>query len=95
MLGFRLWKGWTPLGGNSSILDLEDFIVSNNLLPLGALICTVFCTWEFGWGVNGFRAELEAGQARRFPAAFYWYCRWVLPLIILAVFAVGYWKYFS
>ncbi len=95
VLGFSIWGSFHPFGGTSTILDLEDFFVSNNLLPLGALVCTVFCTQEFGWGMQGFKAELEAGQRRRFPAAFYWYCRWVLPLIILAVFVMGYWKFFS
>ena len=94
VLGYNLWNRMHPFGGDSTILDLEDFIVSNNLLPLGALLCVIFCTWGFGWGMAGFRKEMEAGQARPLPTAFYWYCRWVLPLIILVVFAVGYWTFF-
>ena len=49
-LGFNVLSGFAPLGAGSTVLDLEDFIVSNLLLPLGSLVYLVFCTWKFGWG---------------------------------------------
>ena len=48
VLGFNLWSGIQPLGAGSTILDLEDFIVSNNILPLGSLVYVLFCTTRYG-----------------------------------------------
>ena len=50
VLGFNVLSGFQPLGAGSNVLDLEDFIVSNNLLPLGSLVYLLFCTSRYGWG---------------------------------------------
>lgn len=49
-LGFNVLSNIQPLGAGSTILDLEDFIVSNLLLPLGSLVYLLFCTSKYGWG---------------------------------------------
>ena len=61
-LGFNLWSGVTPFGSGSTILDLEDFLVNNILLPGGAFIVIMFSTWEFGWGFNNFKNEANLGK---------------------------------
>ena len=61
VFGFNLLSGFQPLGQGSTILDLEDFIVSNNLLPLGSLVYLLFCTSRYGWGWKNFRKEANAG----------------------------------
>lgn len=91
ILGFNLWSGFSvPHIGN--IQDLEDFIVSNNLLPLGSLIYLLFCTQRYGWGWDNFIAEADAGNGLRFPKGklMRFYVTWVLPAIVLIIFVVGY-----
>ena len=68
VLGFNLWSGVTPFGPGSTILDLEDFIVSNNLLPLGSLVYLLFCTSRYGWGFKNFTKEANEGKGVKFPA---------------------------
>jgi NSS family neurotransmitter:Na+ symporter len=89
-LGFNLLSGIQPMGSGSMILDLEDFIVSNNLLPLGSIVYLLFCVSKKGWGWNNFIAEVDTGSGPRFPAALRPYFTWGLPLLILAVFIFGY-----
>jgi NSS family neurotransmitter:Na+ symporter len=89
-LGFNLLSGIQPMGEGSMILDLEDFIVSNNLLPLGSIVYLLFCVSKKGWGWNNFIAEVDTGKGWRFPAALRPYFTWGLPLLILLVFVFGY-----
>ncbi|MCI5778921.1 MAG: sodium-dependent transporter [Lentisphaeria bacterium] len=89
VFGFNFWRNFHPLGGGSTILDLEDFVVSNNLLPLGALCLTVFCMHRAGWGEEGFYAEVNAGSGWKIPRWPGFYCKWVLPLLIFAVWMLG------
>ncbi|NCE63155.1 sodium-dependent transporter [Pseudoflavonifractor sp. 524-17] len=91
LLGFNVLSGvQIPMVGN--ILDLEDFIVSNNLLPLGSLIYLLFCVSSArrGWGYERFLQEADAGQGMRFPAKLRFYFTFVLPLIVAVIFVVGY-----
>ena len=90
ILGFNVWSGFMPFGEGSNIMDLEDFIVSNNILPLGALVYVIFCTSRYGWGFKNFLNEVNCGSGLKFPAAFRIYVSYILPLIILAVFVQGY-----
>ncbi len=55
------------MGAGSTIQDLEDFLVSNNLLPLGSLIYLLFCTSRYGWGWDNFIAEADAGKGHQVP----------------------------
>ena len=89
VLGFNVWSGITfPHIGN--IQDLEDFLVSNNLLPLGSLIYLLFCTSKWGWGWDNFIAEADSGQGLKFPRWTRFYVTYILPLIILVIFIIGY-----
>ncbi|MEW3478126.1 sodium-dependent transporter, partial [[Clostridium] symbiosum] len=67
VLGFNVWSNVTPFGPGSTILDLEDFIVSNNLLPLGSLVYLLFCTSRYGWGFKNFLGEANEGKGIKFP----------------------------
>jgi NSS family neurotransmitter:Na+ symporter len=89
-LGFNVLSGIQPMGGGSVILDLEDFILSNNLLPLGALAYVLFCVSKRGWGWDNFIKEANLGSGIRFPAKVRAYLTWVLPLLILVLFVFGY-----
>ena len=71
------------------MLDLEDFIVSNHMLPLGGLLFLLFCCLRRGWGWDSFLAETNAGEGMRFPAWLRPYLTWVLPLVILFLFVMG------
>lgn len=96
VLGFNLWSGFMPFGEGTNVLDLEDFIVSNNLLPLGSLVYLAFCTSRYGWGFENFMKEVNAGKGIRFPFWVRGYVTFVLPLIVLAIFVQGYWvKFFG
>lgn len=90
VLGFNLLSGIQPLGAGSSVLDLEDFIVSNNILPLGSVVYVLFCTWKIGWGWDNFMAEANSGKGLKFPKSIRFYIQWILPLVVLFVFVMGY-----
>ena len=90
VLGFNLWSGFTPLGAGSNVLDLEDFIISNNLLPLGSLIYLLFCVSRYGWGWDNFMAEANCGKGLKFPRGVRFYVTWILPFVVLFIFVSGY-----
>ena len=90
VLGFNKWSAFQPLGPGSGVLDLEDFIVSNNLLPLGSLIYLLFCTTRYGWGFKNFLAEANAGKGIRFSEKLRFYVSYIVPIIVLIIFAMGY-----
>lgn len=94
ILGLNLWAGIQPLGPGSSIMDLEDFLISDNLLPLGSLIYLLFCVSRRGWGWDRFLAEANTGEGLRFPAEVRFYVTWILPFLVLFIFAAGYWSKF-
>ncbi len=89
VLGFNVWAG-VDVSGIGNIQAIEDFLVSNNVLPLGGLVFLLFCTSKRGWGFDAFVREADAGQGTRFPRWARGYVRFVLPVLILAVFVAGY-----
>ena len=96
VLGYNVWSGITPLGAGSTILDLEDCIVSNNLLPLGSLVYLLFCTTKLGWGYENFLKETNTGKGMKFPRQIAFYVKYILPLIVLFIFVMGYYtKFFA
>ncbi|MDD6327916.1 MAG: sodium-dependent transporter [Lachnospiraceae bacterium] len=95
VLGFNVLSGIQPLGPGSGIMDLEDFLVSNNFLPIGALIYLMFCTSKRGWGFENFTAEANAGKGKKFPMVLRGYMTYVLPMIIIAIYLKGYWDTFA
>ena len=94
LLGFNVLSGIQPLGEGSCILDLEDFLVSNNLLPIGSVIYLLFCTSRYGWGWDNFIREADTGKGIAFPKWLRFYVSYVLPLIVLAIFVQGYYAKF-
>jgi NSS family neurotransmitter:Na+ symporter len=96
VLGFNLLKDFEPLGKGSNILVLEDFIVSDNILPLGALVYLLFCCSRYGWGWDAFLAEADAGDGLKFPRFLRKYLTYVMPFILLGVIVAGYYyKFFK
>ena len=93
-LGFNLFNFIQPFGTGTTIQDLEDFIVSNNLLPLGSMIYVLFCTSRYGWGWKNFIQEANTGKGIRFPKSIRFYVSYIIPLIILVIFIQGYWSKF-
>ena len=89
ILGFNVWSGFVPFAEGSGVLDLEDFIVSNLLLPIGCFIYVLFCTWKFGWGWDNFTAEANAGKGLKVKKWIKPYMQFILPIIILVVFIAG------
>lgn len=95
ILGFNIWSDVTPLGAGTNIMDLEDFIVSSNALPLGSLIYVMFCTSRMGWGYENFIAEANAGKGMRFPTCVRKYMTYVIPVIVVGIYLKGYYDLFS
>jgi NSS family neurotransmitter:Na+ symporter len=94
VLGFNEWSWIQPLGKGSGVLDLEDFLVSNNILPLGSLVYMAFCTSRYGWGWDNFIKEADTGRGMAFPKWIRFYVTYILPLIVLVIFVNGYYALF-
>lgn len=75
-------------------MDLEDFLVSYNLLPLGSLVIVLFCTRKNGWGFDNFAKEANTGDGIKLPLWFRKYMSYILPLIITIVYIKGYYDTF-
>lgn len=89
VLGFNLWSfDWLGVFGGS-FLDLEDFLVSNIWLPLGSLIYLLFCTSKFGWGWKNYKEEANTGKGIKIHNWMRVYLTYILPLIVLFIFAFG------
>ena len=88
LLGNNLWSGVQPLG--LSIADFEDFLISNNIMPLGSLVYVLFCTCKRGWGWKPFLQEVNTGKGLRFPSKIYLYAKYLIPVIVLYIFVQGY-----
>lgn len=95
ILGFNVLSGIAPLGAGSGIMDLEDFLVSNNLLPLGSLVYLMFCTRENGWGWDNFIKEANTGNGKKFPLFVRGYVTYVIPILIVVIYLKGYWDMFA
>lgn len=89
VLGYNIWSGFQPRGVGSTVLDMEDFIVSNLLLPGGSLIFLLFCVTKWGWGFDKYLEETNTGVGVRFPKALKGYVTYVLPCIILVILILG------
>jgi len=94
VLGFNILSGFQPFGAGSNVLDLEDFVVSNLLLPIGALIYTLFCVSRVGWGWDKYRAEANIGKGIKVPQWMKVYSTWVLPPVIILVIINGLYSVF-
>ena len=94
-LGFNVLSFIKPFGGTSSIMDVEDFLVSNLILPLGSLVFVLFCTSKKGWGWNNYMTEVNEGKGLKVKNFMYGYIKFVLPVIILSVFAISMYNFFK
>ena len=95
ILGFNVLSKFQPLGEGTGIMDLEDFIVSYNLLPLGSLLFVMFCVRRNGWGFENFLKEANEGDGMKFPKWARAYMQYVLPLVVIIVYLKGYYDTFA
>ena len=88
LLGYNLWQNVRPIAGHD-ILDSEDFLVSNIMLPLGSLIFVLFCTTRYGWGWEKFMKEANEGTGLKVAKWMRPYMTYVLPVIVFVIFVIG------
>ena len=88
LLGYNVLSGVHLIGGRD-VLDTEDFLVSNLLLPLGSLVYLLFCTTKWGWGFDNYLAEANAGEGLKLSAKLKPFFQFVLPALILLIFISG------
>lgn len=89
VLGFNIWSAFQPLGEGSGVLDLEDFIVSNVLLPAGSLIYLLFCVTRYGWGFENYLKETNTGEGLKMPKGIRIYVTYILPVLLLFLIVKG------
>lgn len=94
VLGFNVLSGFQPLKPGNTILDLEDFILSNNLLPLGSMVYLMFCTSKKGWGWKNFVTEANTGTGIGISNKLRFYMSYILPFIVFVIFIWGYYEMF-
>ena len=95
ILGFNLLSGFQPFGDGSSVMDLEDFLVSYNILPLGSLVYVLFCVRKNGWGWEKFLAEVNEGTGLKLPGWLRGYMAYVVPTLICLIYLKGYYDMFA
>lgn len=95
VLGFNVLSGIQLMGEGSTLMDVEDFLVSYNLLPLGSMVFVLFCAKKNGWGYDKFLKEVNVGKGMKFPSRLAGYMCYVLPLIIVSVYLKGYYDLFK
>ncbi len=88
-LGFNIWKNVRPFGADSTILDAEDFVLSNICVPLGALVFILFCVWKKGWGWDAFVAEANAGKGMKVRNRMRFYMTYILPFVVFFILIAG------
>ena len=89
VLGFNVWSGFQPFGSGSGVLDLEDYIVSNILLPVGTLLFVLYCTHKWGWGFNNYKNEANQGKGAKIQNWMRGYFTFGLPIIIGVILIYG------
>lgn len=91
VLGFSTWTGFTPFGPGTTVMDLEDFIVNNLLLPIGCLLYVLFCTHKRGWGFDNYLEETNTGSGIKFPRWMRLWLSYGVPVLILFLLVSGLW----
>ncbi len=89
VFGYNLWSAVQPLGEGSTILDLEDFLVSNLILPIGSLCYLLFCVTRFGWGFEKYMKEANTGEGAKMPQWIRVYVTYILPVLLLFLIVKG------
>lgn len=88
-LGYNLWSSFHPLGEGTFILDLEDFLVSNLILPIGSLCYLLFCVTRFGWGFDKYHKEVNTGEGPKLPRQIRCYLTYILPVLLIFLILKG------
>ena len=90
VLGYNVWSDLRLIGGRD-VLDTEDFLVSNLLLPLGSLVYLLFCVTKWGWNFDNYLSEANKGEGMKMPGGKLVknYFRFVLPVLILVILIQG------
>ena len=89
VLGYNLWSAFQPLGEGSAVLDLEDFAVSNVILPIGSLCCLLFCVTRYGWGFDHYLEETNTGTGLKMPKGLRFYLSYILPVLLVFLIVLG------
>ena len=89
VLGLNVWSA-IAIPGIGDISSIEDFIVSNNILPLGGILFAIFCCSKWGWGWNNFVAEADTGKGMKFPKFLRLWCTYGIPILGVIIFIMGY-----
>ena len=95
VLGYNILSGIQPLGAGSTIMDLEDFIVSYNILPLGSILFVLFCVRKNGWGWDNFVAEVNTGKGMSLSRKLRWYMNYIVPTLGILIYLGGYYDMFK
>lgn len=88
-LGYNLWSSFQPLGEGTFVLDLEDFLVSNLILPIGSLCYLLFCVTRFGWGFDKYHKEVNTGEGPKLPRQIQYYLTYILPVLLIFLILKG------
>ena len=89
VFGYNLWSAFQPMGEGSAVLDLEDFIVSNCILPIGSLIYLLFCVTKRGWGFDHYLKEANTGDGMKIPKGIRIYVTYILPVLLILLILQG------
>lgn len=95
VLGYNVLSGFQPLGAGTTIMDLEDFLVSYNLLPLGSIFYVLFCARKNGWGFDAFLNEVNTGVGKKISSKLRLYFSYILPAVIIVIYLKGYYDTFA
>ena len=88
VFGYNIWSDFHPILGKD-VLDSEDFLVSNLLLPIGSLVYLLFCVTKWGWGFDKYLAEANKGAGIKLSPKLKPYFQWVLPILIVIILLQG------
>lgn len=88
VLGYNIWKNLHLIGGRD-VLDSEDFIVSNLLLPIGSLVYLMFCVTKWGWGFDKYIDEVNTGKGIKICKKLKLYFQFILPILIIFILIQG------
>ena len=89
VLGYNIWSAFQPMGAGSAVLELEDFIVSNSILPIGSLIYLLFCVTRYGWGFEKYLREANTGEGMKIPKGIRVYVTYILPMLLVLLILQG------
>lgn len=95
ILGFNVLSFIHPMGHGSVILDLYDFILSQNIIELGSVVYVLYASWHYGWGFDNYLKEANSGQGLKVSSKLQFYFKYVLPIIVLVLFVQGYISVFN